>query len=157
MMEAQCTRLSMCISKVWFNCRKAVLCLDPTQNVLHLFSLVLAAASLQTPEISLSTTQLGVADLGQRIDLMCSLNSSDVQPYNTLQWLDGEMPIESSASREIIRCGNSITLRFHNFSTLDFGVYKCRCVNEDYENGMEQFCSQPSSITRLPEGRIALQ
>ena len=122
------------------------------------FSLVLAAASLQSPEISLSTTQLGVADLlGQRIDLICSLNSSDVQPYNTLQWLDGEIPIESSASREIIRCGNSITLRFHNFSTLDFGAYKCRCVNEDYGNGMEQFCSQPSSVTRLPEGRIAPQ
>ena len=88
---------------------------------------------------------------------MCSLSSSDVQPYNTLQWLDGEMPIESSASREIIRCGNSIILQFHNFSTLDFGVYKCRCVNEDYGNGMEQFCSQTSSITRLPEGRIAPQ
>ena len=133
---------------------EAAFCLDPTQNVFIPFPLVLAAASLQS---SLSTS-LGVADLlGQRIDLICSLNSSDVQPYNTLQWLDGEMPIESSASREIIRCGNSITLRFHNFSTLDFGAYKCRCVNEDYENGMEQFCSQPSSITRLPEGRIAPQ
>ena len=134
---------------------EAALCLDPTQNVFIPFSpCSIAAASLQS---SLSTS-LGVADLlGQRIDLMCSLSSSDVQPYNTLQWLDGEMPIESSASREIIRCGNSITLRFHNFSTLDFGAYKCRCVNEDYENGMEQFCSQPSSITRLPEGRIAPQ
>ena len=95
--------------------------------------------------------------LGQSIDLMCSLNSSDVQPYNTLQWFDGEIPIESTASREIIRCGNSITLRFHNFSTLDFGVYKCRCVNEDYGNGMEQFCSQSSSVTHLPEGMIAPQ
>ena len=124
-------------------------------SVYRFFPLVLAAASLQS---SLSTTPLGVADLlGQRIDLICSLNSSDVQPYNTLQWLDGEMPIESSASREIIRCGNSITLRFHNFSTLDFGAYKCRCVNEDYGTGMEQFCSQPSSITHLPEGRIAPQ
>ena len=135
---------------------EAAHCLDPTQNVFSIpvFPLVLAAASLQS---SLSTTSLGVADLlGQRIDLICSLNSSDVQPYNTLQWLDGEIPIESSASREIIRCGNSITLRFHNFSTLDFGAYKCR-VNEDYENGMEQFCSQPSSITRLPEGRIPPQ
>ena len=117
---------------------------------------VLAAASLQSLEVSLSTTSLGIADLfGHGIDLTCSLNTSDVHPYNTLQWLDGEIPIESSASREIIRCGNSITLRFHNFSTLDFGMYTCRCVNEDYE--MEQFCSQPSSIIHLPEGRITPQ
>ena len=94
--------------------------------------------------------------LGHGIDLTCSslisLNSSDAHPYNTLQWLDGEIPIESSASREIIRCGNSITLRFHNFSTLDFGMYKCRC---DY--GMDQFCSQPSGIIHLPEGTTAPQ
>ena len=120
------------------------------------FSCSIAAASPQSLEVSLSTTSLGMAHLlGHGIDLTCSLNSSDAQPYNTLQWLDGEIPIESSASREIIRCGNSITLRFHNFSTLDFGMYTCRCVNEDYE--MEQFCSQPSSIIHLPEGRITPQ
>ena len=34
-------------------------------------------------------------------------------------------------------------------------MYTCRCVNEDYE--MEQFCSQPSSIIHLPEGRITPQ
>lgn len=128
-----------------------------------LFFLTATSQHILEVEVSLNTTSLGREDLlEQTIDLTCSLiNSSKVQLYNTLQWLDGELPIEQSASREIIRCGTSITLRFHNFSVLDFGMYRCRCINlynfEEYKrdgSNIPTFCSQPSNITHLPEGKI---
>lgn len=126
------------------------------------FLFFLPATSQHILEVSLNSTSLGREDLvGHTIDLTCSLiNSSEVRLYNTLQWLDGELPIKQSSSREIIRCGTSITLRFLNFSLLDFGMYRCRCVNlfsfEEYERenyNIMPFCSHPSNITLLPEGK----
>ena len=126
------------------------------------FLFFLAATSQHILEVSLNSTSIGREDLlGHTIDLTCSLiNSSEVQLYNTLQWLDGELPIKQSSGREIIRCGTSITLRFLNFSLLDFGMYRCRCVNlfsfEEYKGenyNIMPFCSHPSNITLLPEGK----
>ena len=98
--------------------------------------------------------------LEQTVDLHCNFEPSSVlQSYNTLQWLDGELPIRNSSNRELIENGNcGLTLRIHNFSIRDFGIYTCRCFNlynfwelEEHTNPV--YCSQPSrAIELLPNG-----
>ena len=107
--------------------------------------------------------------LGQTVDLHCSFErTSQLQSYNTLQWLDGELPIQNSSNRELIKNGKcGLTLKIHNFTIQDYGIYECRCFNlynyEEFDQCERNsvidpciipvYCSEPSApIELLPNG-----
>lgn len=88
-----------------------------------------------------------------------------MQSYSELQWLDGSLVIEGSASgrRELVANGqHNLTLTIHNFSVWDYGTYSCRCVNiynlselhiaeEDVET-IPLSCSDPSEEIHILPG-----
>ena len=50
------------------------------------------------------------------------------------------MPLDGDSRRELVHtqdCG--LTLRLHRLSVLDYGRYRCKCVNEqhDFEHGIQ--------------------
>ncbi len=102
--------------------------------------------------------------IGETVQLYCSIPPDTMSSNSKLQWLDGDLPIESSTSnhRELATNGRcNLTLTIHNFTIWDYGTYRCRCVNnytldevedsKEPQNQIPLFCSQPSEeIDILP-------
>ena len=134
-------------------------CFIPDINTSSLIHEILPAAPFLevSSSINISAT---VVRLGEMVEFYCDIMGDSVFPFNTLQWLDGEMAIENSTNRELIASGSCrLTLRIHNFSIFDYGVYSCRCVNlytlAEYES-RDLIPDLPSNCTVFPSTNITV-
>ena len=121
--------------------------------------------------IEVSTEPL-VPALGETLELRCRVNDSSLDQWTNgvftrgskLMWSEGGARDWSEYNgRDLINdftAGEAI-LRIANFSVADYGLYRCRCVNDftflQYElcggsDGLETHCSAATELHLLPTG-----
>ena len=118
--------------------------------------------------------------LGMMVELKCRVNpqSSSSSPLqwsssvtsrgSKLQWSEGGVTVTGTERRNLIHNPSAaeVVLQISNFSSVDYGVYRCECVN-DFSYPQFKICGDPFGLPThcaaaserfylLPPGNTAL-
>ena len=118
--------------------------------------------------------------LGTTVKLKCRVSpqSSSSSPLqwsssvtsrgSKLQWSEGGVTVTGTAGRKLIHDSSAaeVVLQISNFSSVDYGVYRCECVN-DFSYPQFKICGDPFGLPThcaaaserfylLPPGNTAL-